>query len=130
MSLRTALTARWTKNQDPTVDPPTKVTWNDGSAGTVDDFRKHLVDTHFLEFENGTIKMTMFPHISADVRYDSFAKTWVVYGPFSDPIALELPDRATTDDQIEAQLSVLPIVYRARIHRDPALGVRSHPMSF
>lgn len=130
MSLKTALTALWSKSQDPAVDPPTKVTWNDGSAGTVDDFRKHLVDTHTVEFKNGATKMTMFPHVCADVRYDSFATTWVVYGPFTDPTSLELPNPMTTDDEIEAQLSVLPVVYRARIHRDPALRVHSHPMRF
>ena len=130
MSLKTALTARWSKNQDPAVDPPTKVTWNDGSSGTVDDFRRHLVDTHTVAFRNGAIEVTMFPDVCADVRYDSFAKTWMVYGPFTGPMSLELPDPETEDGQIGAQLSVLPIVYRARIHRDPALRVRSHPMRF
>lgn len=128
MSLRTALTARWSKNQDPAVDPPTRVTWNDGSVGTVEDFRRHSVDTHTVVFKNGTIEVTMFPDVYADVRYDSFAKTWIVYGPFTGPMSLELPDPETEDELIEAQLSILPVVYRARIHRNPIPSARSHTM--
>lgn len=128
MSLKTVLTARWTENQESPFDPPTTLKWNDGSAGTFDEFMTHLVDTSTLEYRNGGMEMTMFVDVCADVRYDSNAKSWVVYGPLTGPMSLDLLDPLAPSDQIESRLSILPVYYKARIHRDPALSVHSHTM--
>lgn len=51
------------------------------------------------------------------VRYDQIARTWAVSGEGVEPFGLDLTDPRAKDDQIIAELSTYPIVYRTRIHR-------------
>jgi hypothetical protein len=112
-----ALIAKWTIDQDAGVDPPRTVRWGDGSAATHTDSLTHLVDTHTWVSGVEGMELRMFPDIIADVRYDEFARTWVVCGSGVTSAALDLPDPNAPDDQIKAALYTFPVVYQARVHR-------------
>jgi hypothetical protein len=116
-----ALIAKWAPNQNPSVEPPNSVRWEDGTPATHDDYLQHMVDTHIIvgDCEDGT-EVRMFPGIVADVRYDCSAKTWAVGGAGVTPSGLDLTDPDARDDQIMAALYTLPIVYRSNICRDQA----------
>lgn len=117
-SNRTVLIARWRKNQEPSVDPPFRLVWGDGSPATIADFHAHVTDTYTIHCTPDGAEARMYPDICVDVRYDAAAGSWAVYGVPSHPISLDLADPAASDHQIEAHLSTLPTVYRARICRD------------
>jgi hypothetical protein len=93
------------------------VRWSDGSPATVDDYLIHVLDTHICMSRSDGIELHMFPDVIADVRYDDFARTWVIGGIGVTPAALGLTDPNAPDVQIVAELYTYPIVYRARIHR-------------
>jgi hypothetical protein len=116
--MSTALIAKWTTNQDPSIEQPSSVCWEDGSPATHDDYLRHVPDTHMLvgDCEDG-MEVRMFPGIVADVRYDHSAQTWAVGGVGVTPAALDLTDPNAPDDQIIAALYTLPIVYRSNICR-------------
>jgi hypothetical protein len=112
------LIAKWTTSQDPSMEPPNSVRWEDGTRATHDDYLQHMLDTHTLvsDCEDG-MEVRMFPEIVADVRYDHSAKTWTVGGVGVTPSALDLTDPNAPDDQIMAALYTLPIVYHSNIYR-------------
>jgi hypothetical protein len=112
------LIAKWRRDQDPCFDLPSKVIWSDGSLATLADFLEHMTDTHTIDFTPAGVETKMYPDICADVRYDVAAGTWAVYGVTAHSISLDLPNPAASDHQIEAQLTTLPVIYRARICRD------------
>jgi hypothetical protein len=113
-----ALIARWAANQDPSIESPNSVHWENGTPATHEDYLLHMLDTHTLvdDGEDGTA-IRMLPGIVAEVRYDHFAQTWAVGGIGVTPAALSLPDPNAPDDQIIAALHTLPTVYRPTIHR-------------
>jgi hypothetical protein len=114
----TTLIARWTSTQDPAVDHPQAVFWDDGRPATHQDYLDHLDDTHELvEGPDGNLERRMYPSIVADVRYDGYMRLWFVVAPGQGPISLDLPDVNATDDQITAALYEFPRVYRAKIWR-------------
>ncbi len=114
---KTVLIAGWTLTQDPSIDPPHKVCWSDGSPATHNDYLTHLVDTHrWIDGTDG-MELHMFLDIIADVRYEDVARNWVVSGVGVTSTALDLTDPNAPDDQIKAALFILPVVYQARIHR-------------
>jgi hypothetical protein len=112
------LIAKWRVDQDSSVDLPYTLIWSDGSPATLADFHEHKIDTHSDDYMPNGIEMRMYPDICADVRYDAAAGSWAVYGVTPTSISLDLPDPAASDHQIEAQLSTLPTVYKARIWRN------------
>jgi hypothetical protein len=113
----TVLIAGWTLTQDPSIDPPHKVCWSDGTPATHNDYLTHLVDTHrWIDGTDG-MELHMFLDIIADVRYEDFARTWVVSGVGVTSASLDLTDPNAPDDQIKAALYSFPVVYSARIHR-------------
>jgi hypothetical protein len=63
------------------------------------------------------MELHMFLDIIADVRYEDFARTWVVSGVGVTSASLDLTDPNAPDDQIKAALYSFPVVYSARIHR-------------
>jgi hypothetical protein len=114
----TTLIARWTSTQDPAVDRPQAVFWNDGRPANYQDYLSHREDTHeLLEGPDDNLERRMYPSIVADVRYDGYARMWFVVAPGEAPISLDLPDVNATDDQIAAALYEFPRVYRAKIWR-------------
>jgi hypothetical protein len=43
---RLDLLASWSESQDPTVDPPTNVKWEEGTPASIQDYLAHLDDTY------------------------------------------------------------------------------------
>ncbi len=112
------LTARWQKDQDTTMEEPCWIGWGDGTAATVDDYRKHQLDTHTLRFDDPNyIQLDMYPDIVAEVTFDRYAQDWVVTGPGIATVGLELHDPNAKDEQIIAELYSFPLAYRANIVR-------------
>jgi hypothetical protein len=112
------LIAGWKKDQDTTRDEPCWITWGDGTAATVDDYRKHQLDTRTLRFDDPDyIVLDMYPDLVADVTFDRDARDWVVRGPGVTTVGLELHDPNAKDEQIIAELHSFPLVYRANIIR-------------
>ena len=103
------LIAEWTLSQDPSIAPPHKVLWSDGSPATHDDYLAHLVGTHRWIDSTDGMELHIFPDIVADVRYNDFARTWVISGVEFTSAALDLTDPKATDDQIRAELYTYPI---------------------
>jgi hypothetical protein len=111
------LIAKWNPDQDPTVDRPDSIRWDNGMPATLEDYARHLIDTNASDYgEDGTLAMTMYPDVVADVRYDRSISCWVCHGPDRKMI-LELDDPDVADDQIIAEMSTHPVFYRAVIHR-------------
>lgn len=119
-----ALVSSWTPSQDPTVDPPAFVRWEDGSPGTITDYISHLDDTHkwVVDASEG-IQRICYPSLTALVKFDDVAGVWAVSGRGVTPAALDLTDPDAPDDQIIAELYTFPMVYRAQIVRPPKNGV-------
>jgi hypothetical protein len=113
-----ALIAKWNRNQDPSMERPSSVRWEDGTRATHDDYLQHMLDTHTLvgDCEDG-VEVRMFPGVVAEVRYDHSAQTWTVGGGGVTPFALDLTDPNAPDDQIMAALYTLPMVYHSNIYR-------------
>jgi hypothetical protein len=112
------LIARWTLAQDPAVDHPQAVFWDDGRLANYRDYLDHVGDTHELvEGPNGNLERRMYPSIVADVRYDGYVQMWFVVAPGQEPISLDLRDVNATDDHIISALYEFPTVYKARIWR-------------
>jgi hypothetical protein len=112
------LTARWQKDQDTTMEEPRWIGWGDGTAATLDDYRKHQLDTHTLRFDDPDyIQLDMYPDFVAEVTFDRNARDWVVTAPGIATVGLELNDPHAKDEQIIAELYTFPIVYRANIIR-------------
>jgi hypothetical protein len=112
------LIAKWTAAQDPSDDLPAKVYWADGSSATNNDYVTNSIGTHTLMLgEDGGMECHMFPDIVANLRFDTFADSWIASGPGIEPFALSLPDRNATDSQIIGELFLFPVVYKARIFR-------------
>ena len=111
----TVLIAGWTLDQNPSIDPPHKVRWSNGSPATHNDYLTHPVDTYrWIDGIDG-MELHMFLNIIADVRCDDFARIWIVSGVGVTSAALDLTDPKAPDDQIRAELYTYPIVYQARI---------------
>lgn len=113
-----ALIASWTMSQDPTVDLPATVKWEDGSPATIQDYVGHLDDTHrwVVDAPGGPVRIS-WPSLVATARFDPISGVWAVSGHGVTPAALDLTDPDAPDDQIIADLYTFPTVYRARIHR-------------
>jgi hypothetical protein len=112
------LIASWTKDQDASMDEPHLVKWGDGTPATLEDYKKHLLDTHTIRFDgSGRIERHTFPDLVAEVSFDRAANDWVVRGPGVATAALELNDANAKDEEIVAELYTFPIVYRVRILR-------------
>lgn len=120
MSLTTrsrTLIAKWTRQQDPSVDLPHTVHWSDGSTASTDDYLTHSLDTHTCKNGIDGMELRMFPDIVAVVHYDRTSGAWVISGVGVKPTVLNISDRDASDDCILAELYTWPTVYRARIHR-------------
>ena len=112
------LTARWQKDQDTTMEEPCWIRWGDGTAATLDDYRKHQLDTRTLRFDDPDyIQLDMYPDIVARVTFDRGVQDWVVTGPGIATVGLELHDPNAKDEQIIAELHTFPLVFRAHIVR-------------
>lgn len=97
----TALIAGWAFGQDPSSDTPNAVRWDDGSPATHNDYLTHIVGTHkWVSATNGR-ELHMFPDVIADVRFDDFARAWVVsgIGVTSGRAAPHRPSRAGRSDR-------------------------------
>jgi hypothetical protein len=114
----TTLIARWTSTQDPGVDRPQAIFWDDGRPATHQDYLDHREDTHeLLEGPDDNLERRMYPSLIADVRYDGYVQLWLVVPPDHEPLSLDLSDINATDDQIISTLYEFPMVYKARIWR-------------
>jgi hypothetical protein len=112
------LTARWQRDQDTTTEEPCSIRWGDGTAATLNDYRKHQLDTHTLRFdEPDHVALDMFPDIVAEVTFDRNVMDWVVRGPGIVAVGLERNNPDATDEQIIAKLYTFPFVFRANIVR-------------
>ena len=100
------------------MEEPHFVKWSDGRAATVDDYRRHQLDTHTFRVDGSNLlERHIFPDIVAEVTFDRDAKDWVVRGPGIATVGLELNNPNAKDDEIMAELYTFPIVYRAKILR-------------
>jgi hypothetical protein len=111
------LVARWTSDQDPTIDAPHSIFWGDGRGASLQDYIDHQLDTHELVETPGGLEVRMYPWIIGDVRYDAYARTWFVAVPGQDPVSLDLTDHEASDSEIRTALYQLPMVFRSVIHR-------------
>jgi hypothetical protein len=115
---RTRLVATWRRGAEPAHENPTKVRWDDGSSGTVDDYLDHELDTRFWHRnDRGDMELHIFPHIVADVAFDPLVMDWVMRGRDVTTAALDLHDPCATDAAIEEAVFTFPTVYRIRIVR-------------
>ena len=111
------LIARWNRGQDPALDAPTDIRWDNGQCATLTDYIHHLDDTFVFTVQGGGFVRIAFPDVVADVQFDEDMGHWVCQPPGQQRILLELSNPNVGDDQIIAELYTYPIVYRAIIHR-------------
>ena len=63
-----------------------------------------MLDTHTCVGGINGIELHMFPDVIADVRYDHYARAWVVDGDGVTPATLDLTEPTAPDDRIIAEL--------------------------
>lgn len=111
------LTATWGPESDPVLDDPDDLYWEDGRPGEVEEYATHRSDTHMLLYGKSGVELRMFPDLIGYVRFDGYMQMWFLLPPCGEPISLDIRDVNASDLDLRAALYVLPIVYRAVIHR-------------
>jgi hypothetical protein len=112
------LIAKWKPELEPAYDEPSSVVWEDGTSGTLSDYRTHKLDTYSLHASaGGGMECLMWPETVAEVTFDANVHDWVMSGQDVNPAALGLNDPAATDEAILAEIFTFPTVYRHRIIR-------------
>jgi hypothetical protein len=113
-----ALVARWRYGQNP-YGIPDKVSWDDGTPATLEEYWAHELDTHeCIRGRKGGVEVHIYPEIIADLRFDRTVGSWVAEGPGVLPAVLDEPDAEISDAMLLAALCRLPVFYRARVHRN------------
>jgi hypothetical protein len=116
------LIATWKPSQDPAVDQPVSVQWSDGTPATLADYARHLADTSASTCAlDGSVTLTMYPDVTASVRFDHALGRWICEAPHR-RVILELADPEIADDQIIAELSTYEIFYRTTVIRPEKRG--------
>jgi len=112
------LIAVWEKNKDEYYEAPDFVRWANGSKATLEDYRKHIGDTHFW-VEKGIYgrEMHVWPDVIAIVTYDPYGGVWVAKGDGVETTGIAITDPMASDDRIIAALNVGRMTYRVRIIR-------------
>jgi hypothetical protein len=112
------LIAKWSLGQEPGIEKPSLVVWEDGSPATLADFRTHELDTRILySNDDGETDCHMFPDIVAYVSFEENVQDWVVRGQGVIPAALDVKNPQALDGDIYGALISLPTLYKARIIR-------------
>jgi len=112
------LFAKWREGQDTSCDDPAQIQWEAGKPATLDDYIRHLDDTHVIRIINDQMVRTIFIGLVAHVRFDREISHWVCEAPDQPRVIMELSDHNLPDHQILAELHRSPLVYKAVIHRD------------
>ena len=116
--VRVKLTAIWQKGKVPGGDLPERIVWEDGTDGTLDDYRAHCNDTRrTVRRWNGKMEWHIYPEIVGGVYWCSYGRVWGIRGEGIESDSLPLDDSDATDGQIEIALMALPMRYRVRIVR-------------
>jgi hypothetical protein len=113
------LIAMWSLGQEPGIEEPVSVVWEDGSPATLADYRAHELDTRIsYSDDDGEAQCHMFPDVIADVSFEEDVCDWVVRGQGVIPAALDLKNPRAPDADIYAALITFPtVLYKARIIR-------------
>ena len=112
------LIATWLKNQEPDLEDPHSVVWEDGQTATIKEFWEHSKDTRLcIVPEAGGLEWHLFPDVVAEVFWCRQGKAWGVRGDGVEPSSLYVTDLNASDHVLECALSAMPIVYRAKISR-------------
>ncbi len=120
------LIAYWHLDNNPGNHEPYAVYFEDGTAASIDDYRKHIDDTHEASFDYlGRIVHRIYPGIVGGVRWCCHARDWKVMGSQIAPFYLDLPDPDASDSRIIAELYTFPTVYRCEIIRPSVSASRS-----
>jgi hypothetical protein len=112
-----SLLARWTLEQDISLDPPLSVIWGDGRPATYADYLRHRDDTHEVVETNSGIEYRIYPEIIGHVRFDGYSRRWFVSGESIETTALDLSDPDASDCEIRAELYTFPVIYKCIVHR-------------
>jgi hypothetical protein len=113
------LIAKWSRGQEPGIEEPSSVVWEDGSPATMADYRTHELDTRIsYPNDDGETQFHMFPDVIADVSFEQDVQDWVMRGQGVISAALDLKNPKAPDADIYAALITFPtVLYKARIIR-------------
>jgi hypothetical protein len=112
------LIAMWSHGQEPGIDEPSSVVWEDGSPASIADYRTHEIDTRiYCSDDDGEAQCHMFPDVIADVSFERDVWDWVVRGQGVITAALDVKNPKALDGDIYGALINLPTLYKARIIR-------------
>jgi hypothetical protein len=123
------LIAVWSKDQDPSLEDPRSVSWENGRTAVISDYHEFALDTHFLMTNDaGELEQHIFLDIEATVAFEANVQDWVVRGKNVIPTSLDLKHPTASDLDIIAALYMLPTVYKATIIRSlSAVSVHAAP---
>jgi hypothetical protein len=112
------LIAKWNRGQEPGIEDPSSVAWEDGCPATLADFRTHDLDTYFLcSNDDSDVERHMLPDVIVDVSFEQNVQDWVMRGQGVIPAGLDVKNPNAPDFDIYAALITFPTVYKARIIR-------------
>ena len=114
------LVAKWKAGEDPLSDDPAYFQWVDGRPATRADFKRHSEDTREYRFGEGGVELWIDPDTVGDVAWDATYSRWLLFLPDCEPIPLSLHKSEASDQDIGWALADLDVLYRVRIHREPA----------
>lgn len=117
------LLAYWYQKDNPGIDEPYAVYFEDGTDASIDEYRKHADDTHedLLDYP-GRLVRRIYPDIVGGVRWCYHGRDWKVSGSQIVSFYLDLHDPDASDSQLIAELHTFPTVYRCVIIR-PSVSV-------
>ena len=112
------LIATWLKTQEPDLEDPHSVVWEDGSKATLADYWEHSKDTRFcIVPDGGGWEWHFLPDIVADAFWCRDEGTWRVRGDGVVPSSLYLTNPNASDGDLEFALSAMPVWHRTNIVR-------------
>jgi hypothetical protein len=112
------LIATWLPTQEPDIEAPHSIIWEDGSTASMEDYNAHCGDTSFcVATDIGGWEWHIFPDITAEVFYCPHGRVWGLRGDGVVPTSLYITDPHATDSELQSALVSLLTWYRTKIVR-------------
>lgn len=110
------LIAYWGAEAEADLQVPQRLQWEDGSAATLDDYKKHQHDTQSSHHnEDGEMVTVIFPDLVAFAKYDLVRNRWYLEAPGGGSFYLQQADPNASDEVLKREILSYPMEYRAVI---------------
>lgn len=111
------LIAYWGPEAEADRQVPQKIQWEDGSAATMDDYKRaqNATQTSF-NTDQGMVTV-ISPDVVATAKYDDGRYRWYLEASGGGPFYLQQTDPNASDEALQREIAMYPVEYRAVIDR-------------